>query len=1790
MTPCFFVGRGLHVLSLVVFACASGLVRGDVIINEFMAAPSDRQLEWDGTSVRLGSGLQWHHPDFNSSSWSAGNLPAGYGFAGLSTNLQTAMQNKTPSLYLRKEFTVSPSDAASAASLTLLIEVNDGFVAFINGAEVVRSNAGPVRHFIYRDQPAYNPASTPGIIEFIIGPASQYLRAGQNVLAIQALNAERPGSAANQSLYDQHLPTPEFKINAGLRIAAPPVTVTASQFDFNGATGASRTHTNTNGTPSNTSSGSPIPNGWLATAADPSSSGNWQSLNIVREESASAGFGATGGLLTTITQTGPSQIASVFAPQVVMNGAWSPGAVNATNLQNTTLRFRYKTAGNAQFAMTLAPPAQPANSIDSFPIIGAPPDPPPDFNWSTAVNGITRWTINATGGGASANVGTLRHTYWPFSSNTYRNGQFDLKEDNTEPSPAGGPNGVLRFTWVTVPTQAGSSDYWGWTQPGFAAPPEWPAGAMTMTHLSKTRFTFRYKLTAGKQIGIFFQPDQGGGYANRCDFGLLTGTGNWEVFNRTFDQGTNVATFLSFMNSHPGAPLQFVSGQGAPITTYQNGDTLLYDDLNLFYETTTPDPEGWRLYEVKLSDGSQGATGTRFTDALNAASSVSFLPAFSKLTEAPAGGQSLTIDGYEVVYTGPGSTGSVELIQLGASGGSWKYFPGLAEPSGGVFDPALLSGYTPPPGEEIDFAEPEEFVDWIELHNNGAEVADVGGWGLTDDADEPGKWRFPAGTSIPAGGHLLVLCDNREEANPPSGPAAFLHANFSLNGDGESVALYDASGALRDGLSTYPNQIAFASYGRNPANGVDLGYLGTATPGERNAGMFYAARVGAPEFFAADGTTPLLGGRYTGNQTLVLTSPTEGAIIRYTTDGSAPLETTGINYSGPITLAPPNDKTGVVIRARAFKQGLLSSGVKTHTYLINQNAALRGVPAVVFTGTAGQNFYKPAGMLAIQGGTYQTTSSGSVWVHSGPSSYNIALAQGRHAEREVHLEFHAPAGYYPPTQQPLREDIGLRLSSSPYQRPRMTLATTSTSPWGPWWAATERPSFNLFWRGDFGADELDYPLFPGYSVRKFQNLRLRAGKNDSGGDSPFITDELVRRLWIDMGHVGAKGLICSLYVNGQWKNIGNLTERIREPMMQEHYRSDAPWDVRYVSEWVNGNGTAWSGLMNALNLNLATLTNYQALRSRMDIDNFADYYLLNIYSAMWDWPENNFALARERSSGPNNIFRYLVWDAEGGFNVKSYYAKPASFNTLVSDLQNKSVEVSNIWKRLMLSPEWKLRFSDRINQHMFNRSILDDRDPDGAGAMKSHFDSRKDQLVSEASAIVGYYAGQALPTGAFTAWTNPTTGRRSYLLGTAANQNYFRNAGLWPLTEPPVFSQHGGVVPNGFALSMTSTVATAGQTATIYYTLDGADPRLEGGVLSASAQTYTGPIELNLITLVKARARNNTTSEWSALTEAEFLVEAVAASASNLVVAELMYHPPDATAAEVAAGFTNADDFEFIRLKNIGAAPVNLAGVRFSVGVTFDFTTGDVAAINPGTSVLVVRNRAAFQQRYGQQHNALIAGEFTGGLDNGGETITLLAQDNSTIRSFAYEDVAPWPLPPDGDGPSLVLSNPASNPDHADGGNWTSSAMPGGLPGGISHTTSYAMWKELIWGPARAGDAAISGPAADPDHDGLTNLGEYALGLSPRHSDAGAALPVVSFESFGGSDHLTIEFRLPSGLTDVTVTPQIASQLGNWSSGLPTLELISVSATLADGTQLWKYRDTTPAATRRFVRLHIQQP
>ncbi len=745
------------------------------------------------------------------------------------------------------------------------------------------------------------------------------------------------------------------------------------------------------------------------------------------------------------------------------------------------------------------------------------------------------------------------------------------------------------------------------------------------------------------------------------------------------------------------------------------------------------------------------------------------------------------------------STGSD--IPLFSAGSQVAYLPGLREASADLVEPAHPDG---------------DPSDWIELHNTGDSEVDLTGWTLSDAALSPAKWAFPAGTTISAGGYLVVLADNPSEEIPG---ATFLHTNFKLDGGGEDLALFDDSGTMISILTSgYPRQYPNFSFGREESGAMV--FYAVPTPGAPNSGETFVEKVDAPDFNHK-------GGFYDSTIAVTLTSQTPGAIIRYTTDGTEPTVENGNDYTLPLSLARVTTRKGHVIRARAFLDGYIASNTKTHTFLIGQDARVRTAPSLVYAGDPERALYDPFGVMGLNGGTYV----GDQWQPSGQSDYNNVINRGRAYERPIHAEF-----YFPDGKVGFRSEVGLRVAASSYSRPRMRFNQTNASPWRD--DPKEKPSFNLYFRDDYGNPSVDLPLNgPSRNFSSYERFRIRAGKNDIR--NPFVIDELFRRLSHDMGNGASLGIINSLYVNGELKGYYNMVERLREPFFKSLHQSEsnAEWDVLQFEGNDNiaeGDKVAWDNMIARLNVSTTT-TNWERILEVVDVENIANYFLLNIYGATWDWPHNNWVAAKERSAAGR--YRLYVWDAEGAMNnrgnrpisqemIKTYILGTATGQTGQTGTRG---ELRDLWRGLNRWEEFRLIFADQINKHLFNDGILDDRD-----LANSHIKNRFDGLIDEFSDLLRLVMNQTVQTGKFNSWVSPTAGRRRYLFGPVRED--FRVNNLWPETTPPEFSQFGGTVDEGYPLLITNEAGT------VYYTTDGSDPRLTGGTANPGAVSQPGSL------------------------------------------------------------------------------------------------------------------------------------------------------------------------------------------------------------------------------------------------------------------------------------------------------------------------------------------------------------
>ncbi len=876
----------------------------------------------------------------------------------------------------------------------------------------------------------------------------------------------------------------------------------------------------------------------------------------------------------------------------------------------------------------------------------------------------------------------------------------------------------------------------------------------------------------------------------------------------------------------------------------------------------------------------------------------------------------------------------------------WRYMIGTDEPAAISTSPEQYS---------------DNFIDWLELYNSSPTSINLKGWSLTDDDSKPDKWIFPE-ISIGADDYLVILCD---EQNITSTASGYLNTNFKLAKDGEYLALFDNGNPRKviSGFSpNYPQQSFSHSYGWSPISNSYL-YFSIPTPGKQNSGEVFPGIIDPPTIDKSPGF-------YAPNVIISITSETQNAEIRYTTNGNEPTENSSL-YSSAL-----NFNINTVLRARAFKTGWISSKTITRTYLLNQPNDIKNVPIVSIVADSGKSMYKPNGVTSIVGG-YWDEYDHDWWKNYTPDDYNIPMQRGRPFERPVSIEFFSYN-----TNIWAQENCGIRIAGSDFTRPRYVLQDLT----GKWDQRPQigKPQFNVYFRSDYGESVLNFPLIPESKVTEFNSLRLRSGRND--WDNPFVIDEFVRRISINMGQICSKGFLAWLFINGELKGYFNPVERLDERFFQEWYDSNENWDIINHDGPSEGDDIAWNEMLTYFSShNLENLGNYIEASKMLDIVNYIDYILAESYGGNWDWPNNNWYAARERSD--NGLFRFYVWDAEGSFyngndiTIDSFNQNPDWRPNGGAGLNGEDTPIANIYRRLRYSAEFRLLFADRIQKHYFNNGCMME-----SNLLKTWF-----ELEDVMTPMLSSFFGESFDR-LTRRWIDR---RRPYVF------RQFSNEKLWPDTRAPYFNQHGGSISSGFEVVIHNTNLVAA--GTIYYTTDGSDPRNIGGAFHGSI--YSDPISLTKTTQVKARVFDSGSVEWSPICEAVFSVT----GSQNIVVTEIMYHPQ------------GGDDFEFIELKNISGSNLDISDLSFVDGITFSFAGSGVTELQNQDYVVVVKSNAVFASLY-NTNDILIAGEYEGQLANSGERIEIQGAAGQTLVAFTYSD--DWYPETDGDGYSLVIVNP----------------------------------------------------------------------------------------------------------------------------------------------------------------------
>jgi len=777
---------------------------------------------------------------------------------------------------------------------------------------------------------------------------------------------------------------------------------------------------------------------------------------------------------------------------------------------------------------------------------------------------------------------------------------------------------------------------------------------------------------------------------------------------------------------------------------------------------------------------------------------------------------------------------------------------------------------------------------------------------------------------------------------------------------------------------------------------------------------------------------------------LIITTATAGAFIYYTLDGSVPSAGHGTLYSKPVTI----NKT-TIVRAIAVMNGMEPSDVDTQTFIfaddiVNQPGDPAGFPAVWYTnpGSAIAADYEmdpayPDNNSIIKEALLALPTVSLVMAPDELFTANGIYPNGGYDDNNDWEKACSIEMIFADTTRNFQVNCGIQPRSQP--------VTT-----------TRKRSFKLDFKSEYGTSKLDEPVFqtalqsPANAAPEFNSLILRAGymENYTGkiynpALNIYFRDIMVRDAQMLASGFGTHNLFAHLYINGLYWGLYNLTESPDEHHLAAyHGGSKEDWlivksnpDSDDDGEVLTGDDTRYQVLLDLLiGENLANLVDYQNVIKYLDAQKFAEYIILQNYYAVGDWPDNNWVFVMKNGLSPAPGFFY-AWDAEKAWlendDPQSYlhsrYSPYLTDPTLANGRSYRAIP-SRLWRAMITSPEFKILFADCVYKLMFNNGALAD------DASQNRFLQYSDHISTAVRADQKRWADDnnrtILPGQLFTHtdWQNQVNRVLANMQNNVNNFiNDFRAAGLYPNLEPPQLNQYGGNVVKGFVVTLTNPNGNG----ELFYTLDGADPREPGGAVKVGAVSggAMAGMTINRTTRIKSRCKNG--SEWSPLQDVSFYPPL---TSGILKITEIMYHPPD-------DGNNDGDDFEFIELKNTGDDRINLAGMTFSDGITFTFPGG--AFLDAGSFVVLSKNSSKFYSKYGITSFA----NYDGNLNNAGEKITLRDPAGNSLFSVTYDDKAPWPTTPDGDGYSLVPVNFNTNPNPDNAANWRASKYEMGSPG-----------------------------------------------------------------------------------------------------------------------------------------------
>jgi len=602
-----------------------------------------------------------------------------------------------------------------------------------------------------------------------------------------------------------------------------------------------------------------------------------------------------------------------------------------------------------------------------------------------------------------------------------------------------------------------------------------------------------------------------------------------------------------------------------------------------------------------------------------------------------------------------------------------------------------------------------DFEGWVEIYNKGDKAVNLKNFGLSNDSKQPFLWKFPDKIIEPKSFCLVwTSSKNISKSNSP------LHTNFKLNNNDKVIILTSPTDIWRD-IFLLKAMETNISYGRKPDGSSSFYGFDEGTPRKPN---IIKSLVNGP-----NGTrlsTPTFShdsGFFTESFNLILKNNSSDSNIYYTVDGSTPTTNSNI-YTKPI-LIPLNNKSPTIIRARVYKDRYPTSKIITHSYFVSSDIYNKYNTPVISLVTDPENLFDYEKGIYITGKVFDQwkLSNPEKEINSAtPANYN---QRGKNWERQGTIELINEKG-----KLDLVQDIGIRIYGG-YSRSQ-SLKSLSLS------ADKDYDNTDYFYY-DFFNEKSKNQIYD-KSIDRFSRILLRTSATDS--KYSLFRDVLIQSLIKTSQSLDTQSYKpCILYINGEYYGIHNIREAYDSDYITDHYniKKDDIVIIKNptgiagveVEEGYPGDEMHYNRMIEYLKVHdIKEDDAYDFVKTQIDIENFIEYNVLQIYCDNRDWPGNNLRIWRKRTPtyDPNSTYghdgrwRWMVFDLDYGFGL--FQGEKAVKNDSLKRVTEKSGPdwpnppwSTFLLRTLLENDKFKYQFintfADRLNDSYSPKVVLD---------------------------------------------------------------------------------------------------------------------------------------------------------------------------------------------------------------------------------------------------------------------------------------------------------------------------------------------------------------------------------------------------------------------------------------------------------------------------------------------------